>query len=571
MGKVRCLSFYRFRYQTLLGTIFLHFYFCTASVHIPATVKIGAVLCFNSTMGTVAKNAIELAVQAINKDSSLLNSTTLVVEMVDGDDIVKDAVTAMGKLNGDVVAVIRSQSCMASCFRDKLAFDSEVPSISFTATGITIPGLQHPNVSHIPDDGDTIHMTAIASLIGYQGWTNVAVLYIEDGFRGNEISFLCNALAFMEISLVQKTALPSGTDKDTVADILMHLVKRELKVFVIHTEQDMGLLILKVAYYMGMIGSDYVWIITDAFAGMLDPNNLDLDALNSIQGIIAVQRHIPQLPWLRNFLTEMNRLEQEEISMTWLNSYASYAHDSVWMIAHAIESYLRQNQSIEFNGLPLRKAGGTSERVQENIFRGGILCQHILHTKFNGTTGIVQLDGKGGLAGSVFEFLHMAVDEVQVLGYWTNKTGIFASPSQDVVGTLPIFKPTSPKQLLQRKDWKEGSNQLFTGRKLQETSRHLKVGIPKKTGFQKFVEWSEGAGAHGFCVEVFKHALHYIPYRVDTEFDPFGNGSSTPTYDDMVQRLANKVCKEFDALVGDFTLLASRMDLIDFTQPYIES
>eukprot|EP00249_Psilotum_nudum_P024186 c29115_g1_i1 orf=1279-3279(+) len=553
MGKLYSFLLYGFQFQLLLGTVFVLFHFCTAALHMPAIVKIGAMLPLNSTMGSVAKNAVELAVQGINNDSTLLSGTRLVAEIVDGDDIMEVAATAREFLNG-VCAVVRSQSCIYSFFQDKLVFDSQVPILSFNVTGITLSRRQNQHFCHTPYF-DSMHMAAVAALIDYHGWTKVTVLYREDEYGQNGIAMLENALSFMETILLQKTALPSGIDKDAIADILTHLAKLEFKVFVVHSHHDMGLTILKVAYHIGMISSDYVWIVTDSLAAVLDSKSLDLDSLSSSQGIIAVKRHFPKLPWLRDFLAEGNILQQEGISMSSLNSYASHAYDAVWMVACAIDSYLRQNQSIEFKGLLMSKAGNTSELM------------HILHSKFNGTID-AKLVWKGGLTSSVFEFLEMAVNEVRVFGYWTNETGILTSLNLDLAGTSCSFKPTSPQPFFQHEVWPEGSNQLFQGRKLHESPKLLKIGIPKKKGFENFVDWSERSGAHGFCIEVYNNALQYIPYKVDTEFYPFGNGNTTPIYDDMVDRLANK---EFDALVGDFTLLASRMDKIDFTQPYIES
>lgn len=49
----------------------------------PSTVNIGAILSFNSTIGRVAKVAIEAAVDDINSNSSVLNGTMLKISMQD--------------------------------------------------------------------------------------------------------------------------------------------------------------------------------------------------------------------------------------------------------------------------------------------------------------------------------------------------------------------------------------------------------------------------------------------------------------------------------------------------------
>lgn len=49
----------------------------------PNVVNVGALLAFNSTIGRVAKTAIELAVKDVNSDETLLNGTKLLLTMVD--------------------------------------------------------------------------------------------------------------------------------------------------------------------------------------------------------------------------------------------------------------------------------------------------------------------------------------------------------------------------------------------------------------------------------------------------------------------------------------------------------
>lgn len=49
----------------------------------PSTVNIGALMSFNSTVGRVAKVAIEAAVDDINSNATILNGTKLNISMLD--------------------------------------------------------------------------------------------------------------------------------------------------------------------------------------------------------------------------------------------------------------------------------------------------------------------------------------------------------------------------------------------------------------------------------------------------------------------------------------------------------
>lgn len=51
----------------------------------PAVVNIGAVFTFDSTIGRVAKIAIDEAVKDVNSNSSILHGTKLIVKMTDSN------------------------------------------------------------------------------------------------------------------------------------------------------------------------------------------------------------------------------------------------------------------------------------------------------------------------------------------------------------------------------------------------------------------------------------------------------------------------------------------------------
>ncbi|KAA8515170.1 hypothetical protein F0562_018349 [Nyssa sinensis] len=95
------------------------------------------------------------------------------------------------------------------------------------------------------------------------------------------------------------------------------------------------------------------------------------------------------------------------------------------------------------------------------------------------------------------------------------------------------------------------------------------IGVPGRPFSDKFVKVesnsnSDNQNASGFCIRVFDEVqsilnifdkpIHYVEY----------NGS----YDDLVDCVARK---NFDAVVGDVTIIADRWDRVDFTVPFIES
>ncbi|OEL24842.1 Glutamate receptor 2.8 [Dichanthelium oligosanthes] len=84
----------------------------------------------------------------------------------------------------------------------------------------------------------------------------------------------------------------------------------------------------------------------------------------------------------------------------------------------------------------------------------------------------------------------------------------------------------------------------------------------------------------GFCARVFEEVIHALPYEVPIYYKEFGDGKgeSNGTYDSLIYKVYLNECAfsancntEFDAVVGDITILANRSLYVDFTLPYTES
>eukprot|EP00250_Pteridium_aquilinum_P019767 c24562_g1_i5 orf=607-1998(-) len=99
----------------------------------------------------------------------------------------------------------------------------------------------------------------------------------------------------------------------------------------------------------------------------------------------------------------------------------------------------------------------------------------------------------------------------------------------------------------------------------------LRALVPLKAGFTEFVSWSgspHNATFNGFSVEVFKKAALRLPFSLPFTLIPFGDGSSTPSYDEMIHMLQQG---KVDAIVADITITIDRLKVVDFTQPYVQS
>lgn len=78
-----------------------------------------------------------------------------------------------------------------------------------------------------------------------------------------------------------------------------------------------------------------------------------------------------------------------------------------------------------------------------------------------------------------------------------------------------------------------------------KNGRPLVIGVPNKIGYKEFVsstlDSENRTTFHGFCIDVFLQALANLPYPLTYIFSKYGNGSSTPSYDALVNMIADKV------------------------------
>lgn len=536
-----------------------------------SSMNIGALVAYNSLIGRVAKEAIDMAVADINKNSSVLPDTKLVLHMLDTNcSAFQGAVEAIELLKKDVVAVIGPQSSSVSHVVAHIGGATQVPFISYAATDPALSEFQYPFIFRIAHT-DAVQMEAIASLIGFYGWREVVALYMDDDFGTNGAAALSDALVSVGARIVQKVAFLPDVSQITIGSTLTDLAAMQTRIFVVHIPQNVALRLFAEAKYLGMISAGYAWIISDALAGTLSATDFDVETFGALQGVIGTRGYYDKNSLqVKSFFSEWRNRSFESLQP---HLYGLYAYDAVWFLAYALDGYLRNGLNITFKNAPFSQTelGNASELARLKVFDGGqSLRTQLLHTKFQGTTGLLELNAKGDLIRSGFEIVNMVGQELRVVGYWSNATQLSGSkPSSSLSASsdslVSVDAPHTSFQVI----WPGNVTETPRGWVLPKNGRPLKIAVPKKNDFKQFVSWSGNSSNSfsGFCIDVFQRAVKYLPYSVTYTFVSFGH-IGTPVYDDMIEQLADKV---YDAVVGDVTITTKRMEKVDFSQPYTES
>ncbi|KAJ0971836.1 hypothetical protein J5N97_019795 [Dioscorea zingiberensis] len=185
------------------------------------------------------------------------------------------------------------------------------------------------------------------------------------------------------------------------------------------------------------------------------------------------------------------------------------------------------------------------------------LMDGILASKFEGLSGYVEFgnDGSRRLENNslAFRVINFVGKSYREMGFWSDGVGLCKQNDVSVDVLQPVYWPGG--SIKAPGGWRKlrvavQGDRVFSG-------RFVKVDYDDDDFNGKLRSFK------GFCIDAFKESLKKLKYDVDFEFLP-----SYGTYEDLIHEIA---LKRFDIAVGDITILASRVRLVDFTLPYTES
>ncbi|KAL9269001.1 Glutamate receptor 3.3-like protein [Drosera capensis] len=537
----------------------------------PTEVNVGALFTFESTIGRVAKVAIQEAVKDVNDDPTILSHTKLNVIMRSSNcNGFIGTVQALQFMETKVLAIIGPQSSVVAHIISHAASELQVPLLSFAATDPTITPLEFPLFVRTTQS-DSYQMTAIADIIKYYGWKKVTVIFVDDDYGRNGMSALDDALNERRCKISYKVGIRPGTgvSRSEIMDILVKVAMVESRVIVLHVNPSSGFTILRVANYLQMMGNGYVWISSDWLSSVLDssiPHPPEMEG--TMHGVIVLRQHTPDSTRKSAFISRWRNLTGGAFG---LNSYGLYAYDSVWLIAHAIDAFLNQGGIISYsNDSKLTNLKGNNLHLDAmSIFDGGKrLLENILQADVMGLTGRLKFDPDRSLVHPAYDILNVIGTGYHQIGYWSNHSGLSTRPPETLYTRPPNH--SGENQQLNSVIWPGGTTTVPRGWVLPDSGKKLKIGVPIVIGCPEYVSRVPGSDNlfTGFCIDVFIAAIDLMPYGVPYEFVGYGDGHENPSYSDLVAMVASG---DFDAAIGDISIVTRRTKFVDFTQPYAES
>ncbi|CAI0376696.1 unnamed protein product [Linum tenue] len=167
---------------------------------------------------------------------------------------------------------------------------------------------------------------------------------------------------------------------------------------------------------------------------------------------------------------------------------------------------------------------------------------------FHSSNEVVNVHGNGARVAAFWTSGEMLVKELMNSSTW-----VTSSPLREILGPMiwPGDRAMAPKE----------SGITTRGKK-------LRIGVPMRDGFSEFVSVTTDPETNktsvtGYSIDVFEAVVLALPYALPFEYVPFAG-----TYGDLVYQV---FLGNFDAVVGDITIIADRSKYVDFALPYTES
>ncbi|TXG62336.1 hypothetical protein EZV62_013699 [Acer yangbiense] len=535
-------------------------------------VNVGVILDVNNDeFGKIWLSCINMALSDFYTNSHDYRTRLLLNVRDSKTDVVAAAAAALDLIkNVQVQAIIGPENSMQNNFVIDLGNKSQVPILSFSATNPSLTSSIKTPYFFRGITNDSSQVGAITALIQAFGWREAVPIYVDNEFGQGMIPYLTDSLQAIDTRVPYRSVISPMASDDQIVEELYKLMTMQTRVFIVHMSPSLGSRIFAKAKHIGMMEEGFVWIVTDGLADFFD--TLEQSVIDSMQGVLGVRRYVPRTKKLENFQVRWKRKFQQEnpdIVDAKLNIFGLLAYDVTVALAIAVEKSdvgnFRFDKQISNNVSIELEAIGVSEN-------GPNLVKALSSTRFRGLTG-----GYSFVDG---QLQSLAFQIVNVNGYGTREIG-FWTPEKKVLMKKLMNSSTSnnnnsaSKPNLRPIIWPGDSTSVPKGWEIPTNHKKLHIGVPKKTGFTDFVKvefdsTTNKSTVTGYCIDVFEAVMKALPYAVTYEYIPFEfpNGMSAGTYDDLVYQVN---LGNFDAVVGDITILANRSRNVDFTLPYTES
>ncbi|KAJ3695397.1 hypothetical protein LUZ60_000774 [Juncus effusus] len=471
------------------------------------------------------------------------------------NDTVGAASAVVDLVKTQVQAIMGPQTSTETEFVAHLCDRAQVPLLSFSSTTPSISSSHFPYFIRACLN-DSSQSVPIATFVHHFGWRAIVPVYEDSNYGSGILPFLVDALQPVDVRIPDRAVISSTATDDQIEKELYRLMNSQTRVFLVHMLYPLATRLFSIAQKLEIMSDGYVWIVTDSVGYMLD--TLDSSVLSSMQGVVGFRPYVPLSNKIRDFYTRFKLRYLQDYpgsNVMGTNVYQYWTYDATWAMAMAVEMANVTNPSF----LVPRSSSMVLDAL--GVSKTGMKLLNAIHnTTFDGLAGNFTLvDGQLQLPG--YEIFNVIGTGTKTVGFWTQEAGI----------TSEYKSSDNNNNKLKTIIWPgDDSKAVPKGWVIPTKGKTLQIAVPVKYGFAQFVNVSEPISNNskitGYCIDVFDAVMKKLPYHVSYKYVPYND--SAKSYDNFVYQV---YLNNFDAIVGDTTIIANRMNYVDYTLPYTDS
>ncbi|KAF9666596.1 hypothetical protein SADUNF_Sadunf16G0245200 [Salix dunnii] len=496
---------------------------------------IGAIVDRSSRIGKEEIVAMEIAREDVYRHFN--QNLTLHVKDADQSNPIRAALAGLDLINTQQVeAIVGPQTWEEVSLVADICTEKQIPIFSLADTAPEWTTEKWPFLLGASHD-NSAQMKAIAGIVQSWNWHQVTVIHEEVGSWTNGVMpDLHDCLREVGAEISQFVGLSPFASSDSLSRELENLDKEQCRVFVVHLSLPMAVRLFEMAKKLKMMEKDYVWITTHHITSLV--HSINASTISSMQGVVGVKSYLSETEQrFQDFSSRFRKRFRRENSEEENNEpgiYAVQAYDAIWTVARAFK--------------------GSKGRNQELLGR-------VLQTDFQGLSGKVQFNNHKVAPTQTFQIINVAGKSYRELGFWSMELGFSETIGKHAAHSSLM---TDLEQVL----WPGGPRYTPRGWTEVTRSKPLLVGVPAKSGYKEYVsvEYSQSRNStsfDGLAIQLFEETVRRLPFYLPYEFVAFNNIS----YDTLVGQIG----ENFDAVVGDVAIVASRYKHVEFSHPFTET
>jgi ionotropic glutamate receptor len=481
--------------------------------------------------GQNEKDTFLQAVKDVNANDSILvgRSVTPVVYDTTGDPWIGFQ-SAVEGISREAVAVVGPVLSPVAEFLSPLAAYTKVPFV--TPSGALVLPSVHDYVFQLAPSGRILSEAAVDLLVKFN-WQHVGIVNSRFARSVWNVDMLASR---KEIKIIHTVDVPftvlyedSPATTAEMVGLMMPLKHNKAQIIVVNVPDRRLSVVFRAAKNLSMIGPDYVWIVS----GIESPaDGFDPDLLDLMEGSLGLSTALADEGQTLHNIT---------------STLSAYTYDCVWLLARAIDNFLRDGHSVETDVVPERQEVLPSLR---RLLHGDVLMEYIRSTSFEGVTGKIQFNNQTGKTLKSLKVINVVNRTFEVVGWWkSNGDGI--DKRVNMGDDYPDVR------------WPDGTTNRPSDRILS-LNQTIKVLVmvsepyvfydPQKKGNDKFT---------GYLVDVLEKVKQGVGFQYQLEK---WNG----TYNDLVKSVGD-VSNPYTIAIADTIPTADRWKVVDFTASFHES